>query len=214
FARIALPSAGNAGGAAAAYAARAAMECDVFLPDDTPPLFRVECERYGARVTLVPGLIDACGKLVAEGAAEGKWHDVSTLKEPYRVEGKKTLGYELAEDFGWELPDAVIYPTGGGTGLIGMWKAFAEMERLGWIGRERPRMYTVQATGCQPIVRAFKSGDKFAAEHVGATTKASGLRVPKAIGDFIMLEALHESHGGAIAVPDEEMIACTREVGA
>ena len=136
---IAVPTAGNAGGAAAAYAARAGMACDVFMPDDTPGLFRVECERYGARVTMVPGLIDACGKLVTEGASQGRWLDVSTLKEPYRVEGKKTMGYELAEDFAWKLPDAVIYPTGGGTGLIGMWKAFAEMERLGWIGPARPR---------------------------------------------------------------------------
>jgi threonine synthase len=191
FARIALPSAGNAAGAAAAYGARAGMECDVFLPDDTPELFRIECERYGARVTLVPGLIDACGKLVAEGAAQGKWHDVSTLKEPYRVEGKKTMGYELAEDFGWELPDAVIYPTGGGTGLIGMWKAFSEMERLGWIGPKRPRMIVVQ----------------------DAATYASGLRVPKPFADFLILAILRESGGEAIAVRDDEMRAAESEMG-
>jgi threonine synthase len=142
------------------------------------------------------------------------WFDVSTLKEPYRAEGKKTLGYELAEQLNWTLPEVILYPTGGGTGLIGMWKAFDEMEKLGWIGSKRPRMFTVQASGCQPIVRAFENGDKFAAEHMGAHTKASGLRVPKAIGDFIMLEALRKSGGGAIAVSDEEMITCTKEIGA
>ena len=213
FARIALPSAGNAGGAAAAYAARAAMECDVFLPDDTPPLFRVECERYGARVTLVPGLIDACGKLVAEGAVEGKWHDVSTLKEPYRVEGKKTLGYELAEDFGWELPDAVIYPTGGGTGLIGMWKAFAEMERLGWIGPKRPRMIVVQAAGCAPIPKAHALGKTTAEKWENAETYASGLRVPKPFADFLILAIVRESGGEAVAVSDDEMRAAESEIG-
>jgi len=213
FARIALPSAGNAGGAAAAYAARAGMECDVFLPDDTPELFRIECERYGARVTLVPGLIDACGKLVAEGAAQGKWHDVSTLKEPYRVEGKKTMGYELAEDFGWELPDALIYPTGGGTGLIGMWKAFSEMERLGWIGPKRPRMIAVQAAGCAPIPRAYALGKATAEKWENATTYASGLRVPKPFADFLILAILRESGGEAIAVTDDEMRAAESETG-
>ncbi|MDI1320798.1 MAG: threonine synthase, partial [bacterium] len=146
-------------------------------------------------------------------AAEG-WFDMSTLKEPYRVEGKKTLGYELAEQLDWTLPDVVLYPTGGGTGLVGMWKAFDEMERLGWIGQKRPRMFTVQASGCQPIVRAFEAGEKFATEHLGAHTKASGLRVPKAIGDFIMLDILRQSGGGAVAVTDDEMIAGVREVGA
>lgn len=210
---IAVPTAGNAGGAAAAYAARAGMSCDVFMPDDTPDLFRVECERYGARVTLVPGLIDACGKLVAEGAAQGKWLDVSTLKEPYRVEGKKTMGYELAEDFAWKLPDAVIYPTGGGTGLIGMWKAFAEMERLGWIGPERPKMIVVQAAGCAPIVKAFAEGKPVAERWENAATYASGLRVPKPFADFLILAIVRESGGDAIAVSDDEMRAAEEEIG-
>jgi threonine synthase len=214
FQRIALPSAGNAGGAAAAYAARAGMSCDVFLPRDTPPLFQAECERYGARVTLVDGLIDACGKLVAAGAAEGRWHDVSTLKEPYRVEGKKTMGYELAEDLRWELPDAVIYPTGGGTGLIGMWKAFEEMERLGWIGSKRPRMISVQAEGCAPIVKAFAEGRTSAERWENAATYASGLRVPKAFADFLILADVRESSGDAVAVSDDEMRAAESEIGA
>jgi threonine synthase len=164
-------------------------------------------------VGLVDGLIDDCGKIVAQRKDAEGWFDVSTLKEPYRVEGKKTLGYELAEQFGWTLPDVILYPTGGGTGLIGMWKAFDEMEQLGWIGKKRPRMFTVQAAGCQPIVRAFQAGEKFAAEHAGAHTRASGLRVPKAIGDFIMLDLLRKSGGGAAAVSDDEMIASTKEVG-
>ena len=210
---IAVPSAGNAGGAAAAYAARAGMTCDVFLPQDTPPLFRVECERYGARVTMVDGLIDACGKLVAEGAAAGEWHDVSTLKEPYRIEGKKTMGYELAEDSGWQLPDAVIYPTGGGTGLIGMWKAFSEMERLGWIGSGRPRMIAVQAAGCAPIPKAFAEGKPVSDKWENAATYASGLRVPKPFADFLILSILRESGGDAIAVTDDEMRAAEEEIG-
>ena len=210
---IAVPTAGNAGGAAAAYAARAGMTCDVFMPADTPDLFRVECERYGARVTLVPGLIDACGKLVADGAAQGKWLDVSTLKEPYRVEGKKTMGYELAEDLAWKLPDAVIYPTGGGTGLIGMWKAFEEMERLGWIGSERPRMIVVQAAGCAPIVKAFSEGKAAAERWENAATYASGLRVPKPFADFLILAIVRESGGDAIAVSDDEMRASEEEIG-
>jgi len=210
---IAVPTAGNAGGAAAAYAARAGLECDVFMPNDTPDLFRVECERYGARVTLVPGLIDACGMLVAEGAAEGKWHDVSTLKEPYRVEGKKTMGYELAEDLDWELPDALIYPTGGGTGLIGMWKAFSEMERLGWIGSKRPRMIAVQAAGCAPIPKAFAEGRPVAQKWENAATYASGLRVPKPFADFLILAIVRESGGDAIAVSDADMRAAEEEIG-
>ncbi|MDQ5872808.1 MAG: threonine synthase, partial [Acidobacteriota bacterium] len=210
---IAVPTAGNAGGAAAAYAARAGMTCDVFMPADTPDLFRVECERYGARVTLVEGLIDACGKLVAEGAAQGKWLDVSTLKEPFRVEGKKTMGYELAEDLAWKLPDAVIYPTGGGTGLIGMWKAFAEMERLGWIGAERPRMIVVQAAGCAPIVKAFEEGKPTAERWANAATYASGLRVPKPFADALILANVRESNGDAIAVYDDEMRAAEEEIG-
>jgi threonine synthase len=209
-----VPSAGNAAGALAAYAARAEMEAHIFMPRDTPRANVIECEQMGAHVTLINGLITDCGAEVARRKTAEGWFDVSTLKEPYRAEGKKTLGYELAEQLDWRLPDVILYPTGGGTGLIGMWKAFDEMEKLGWVGSKRPRMFTVQASGCQPIVRAFKSGEKFAAEHVGAHTKASGLRVPKAIGDFIMLDALHRSGGGAIAVTDEEMISSTREVGA
>jgi len=212
--KLAVPSAGNAAGALAAYAARAGMEAHIFMPRDTPRANIIECEQMGAHVTLINGLITDCGAEVAKRKEAEGWFDVSTLKEPYRAEGKKTLGYELGEQLNWRLPDAILYPTGGGTGLIGMWKAFDEMQKLGWIGAERPRMYTVQATGCQPIVRAFEKGEKFAAEHLNAHTKASGLRVPKAIGDFIMLDALRASGGGAVAVSDDDMIACTKEVGA
>ncbi len=213
--KMAAPSAGNAAGALAAYAARAGMEAHLFMPKDTPKANIIECEQMGAFVTLINGLITDCGAEVAKRKTAEGWFDVSTLKEPFRAEGKKTLGYELAEQLDWKLPDVILYPTGGGTGLIGMWKAFDEMEKMGLIalGTKRPRMYTVQATGCQPIVRAFEANEKFAAEHLGATTKASGLRVPKAIGDFLMLEALHKSGGGAIAIPDEDMISCTKEVG-
>jgi threonine synthase len=212
--KIALPTAGNAGGAAAAYAAKAGMECHVFMPSDTPPVFRVECERYGAKVTLVDGLIDACGRMVAERAAAEGWHDVSTLKEPYRVEGKKTMGYELAESFRWELPDAILYPTGGGTGLIGMWKAFAEMETLGWIGGKRPRMISVQAAGCAPIPRAFERGDSVSEKWENASTYASGLRVPKAYADDLILAAVRQSGGAAVAVTDDEMRRASDEIGA
>ena len=211
--KIALPTAGNAGGAAAAYAAKAGMECHVFMPRDTPPVFRIECERYGAKVTLVDGLIDTCGKLVAERAPREGWHDVSTLKEPYRVEGKKTMGYELAEDFGWDLPDAILYPTGGGTGLIGMWKAFDEMEQLGWIGGKRPRMISVQAAGCAPIPRAFAEGKQASEKWENAETYASGLRVPKAFADFLILRGVRESHGDAISVTDDEMRRSSDEIG-
>jgi threonine synthase len=213
--KLAVPSAGNAAGALAAYAARAGMEAHIFMPRDTPRANIIECEQMGAHVTLINGLITDCGAEVAKRKTAEGWFDVSTLKEPYRAEGKKTLGYELAEQLNWTLPDVILYPTGGGTGLIGMWKAFDEMEKLGLIapGTKRPRMFTVQADGCQPIVRAFETGEKFAAEHLGAHTRASGLRVPKAIGDFIMLNALRTSGGGAIAVPDDQMITCTREVG-
>ena len=213
FNEVALPSAGNAGGAAAAYAARAGMSCDVFLPRDTPSLFVEECERYGARVTLVDGLIDTCGKLVAQGAAEGRWRDLSTLKEPYRVEGKKTMGYELAEDFGWELPDAILYPTGGGTGLIGMWKAFEEMQRLGWIGAKRPRMIAVQASGCAPVIEAFAAGRETAERWENAATYASGLRVPKPFADALILSNVRESGGDASAVTDDEMRVAEQEMG-
>jgi threonine synthase len=212
--KLAAPSAGNAAGALAAFAARAGMEAHLFMPRDTPRANVVECREMGAHVTLIDGLITDCGAEVARRKDAEGWFDVSTLKEPYRVEGKKTLGYELAEQLGWKLPAAVLYPTGGGTGLIGMWKAFDEMEELGWIGAERPRMFSVQASGCQPIVRAFAAGAKFAAEHLGAHTLASGLRVPKAIGDFLMLDILRKSGGGAVAVADEEMLAATREIGA
>jgi threonine synthase len=212
--KLAVPSAGNAAGALAAYAARAGLECFIFMPSDTPRANVVECEQTGAHVTLLDGLITDCGAEVARCKEAEGWFDVSTLKEPYRVEGKKTLGYELAEQFNWELPDLIIYPTGGGTGLIGMWKAFDEMEQMGWIGGKRPRMVTVQASGCAPIVTAFEAGRRFADEFPNAETVASGLRVPKAIGDFLILDALRESGGTAIAVTDEELIAATKEIGA
>ena len=212
--KLAVPSAGNAAGALAAYAARAGLECFIFMPDDTPRANVVECEQTGATVTLMAGLITDCGAEIARRKEAEGWFDVSTLKEPYRVEGKKTLGYELAEQFNWELPDVIIYPTGGGTGLIGMWKAFDEMEQMGWIGPKRPRMVTVQASGCAPIVRAFEEGKRFADEFPNAETVASGLRVPKAIGDFLILDAIRASKGTALAVTDEELIAATREIGA
>jgi threonine synthase len=212
--KLAVPSAGNAGGALAAYAARAGLEAHIFMPNDTPRANVIECRETGAHVTLVDGLITDCGAEIARRKEKEGWFDMSTLKEPYRVEGKKTLGYEIAEQLNWELPDAILYPTGGGTGLIGMWKAFAEMESLGWIGPKRPRMFSVQASGCAPIVRAFAAGETSAPEFPHAHTSASGLRVPKAIGDFLMLNILRESKGGAVAVDDEEMIRLTREVGA
>jgi threonine synthase len=212
--KLAVPSAGNAGGALAAYAARAGLEAHVFMPRDTPRANIIECRHLGARVTLIDGLITDCGAEIARRKNDEGWFDMSTLKEPYRLEGKKTLGYELAEQLGWSLPDAILYPTGGGTGLIGMWKAFNEMEALGWIDTERPRMYSVQASGCAPIVRAFGVGADHAVEFPNAHTCASGLRVPKAIGDFLMLRILRESGGGAIAIDDQEMIRVTREVGA
>ncbi len=195
--KLAVPSAGNAGGALAAYAARAGLEAHIFMPRDTPRANIIECRETGAHVTLIDGLITDCGAEIARRKAAEGWFDLSTLKEPYRVEGKKTLGYELAEQLGWELPDVVLYPTGGGTGLIGMWKAFDEMESLGWIGSKRPRMFSVQASGCAPIVRAFEHGEEFATEFPDAHTVASGLRVPKAVGDFLMLRILRESGGGA-----------------
>jgi threonine synthase len=212
--KLAVPSAGNAAGALAAYAARAGMEAFIFMPDDTPRANIVECEQTGAHVTLMAGLITDCGAEVARRKDAEGWFDVSTLKEPYRVEGKKTLGYEVAEQMKWDLPDVIIYPTGGGTGLIGMWKAFDEMEQMGWIGPKRPRMVTVQASGCAPIVRAFETGQRFADEFPNAATVASGLRVPKAVGDFLILDAIRASGGTALAVSDEELIAATREIGA
>jgi len=210
--KLAVPSAGNAGGALAAYAARAGLECFIFMPRDTPEANVVECRVMGAHVTLIDGLITDCGAEVARRKEAEGWFDVSTLKEPYRVEGKKTLGYEIAEQMEWTLPDAIVYPTGGGTGLVGMWKAFDEMERLGWIGRARPRMITVQAIGCAPIVRALAAGERYANEFQDAATVASGLRVPKAIGDFLILDALRESGGTAVAVSDEALIAGARKM--
>jgi threonine synthase len=212
--KLAAPSAGNAAGALAAYAARAGLEAHIFMPRDTPRANVVECEQTGAHVTLMDGLITDCGAEVARRKDAEGWFDVSTLKEPYRVEGKKTLGYEVAEQLGWELPDVCVYPTGGGTGLVGMWKAFDEMEAMGWIGSKRPRMVTVQAAGCAPIVRAFEEGKRAAAEFENAHTVASGLRVPKAIGDFLILDALRASNGTAVAVTDEELLAAVREIGA
>jgi threonine synthase len=211
--KVAVPSAGNAGGALAAYAARAGLEAHIFMPRDTPRANIIECRQLGAHVTLIDGLITDCAAEIARHKATAGWFDMSTLNEPYRIEGKKTLGYELAEQLDWQLPDVILYPTGGGTGLIGMWKAFDEMEALGWIGRKRPRMFSVQASGCAPIVRAFEAGDKFAAEFPNAHTIASGLRVPKAIGDFLILKILRQSNGGAVAIDDDEMIHVTRDVG-
>ena len=212
--RLAAPSAGNAAGALAAYAARAGLEAFIFMPRDTPRANVVECEQTGAHVTLMDGLITDCGAEVARRKTAEGWFDVSTLKEPYRVEGKKTLGYEVAEQFGWTLPDVLVYPTGGGTGLVGMWKAFDEMEQMGWIDSKRPRMVTVQPTGCAPIVRAFAEGKRTASEFENAATVASGLRVPRAVGDFLILDALRASKGAAVAVTDEELLAATREIGA
>jgi threonine synthase len=209
---LALPSAGNAGCALAAYAARAGLHATVFVPDDTPAFFTDECRAHGAEVVLVRGLITDCAKLVQAGKAERGWFDLSTLKEPYRLEGKKTLGYELGEQLGWKLPDVVIYPTGGGTGLVGMWKAFAELQELGWIGSERPRMVTVQAAGCAPIVRAFQAGAERAEPWQDAQTFALGLRVPSAVGDFLMLRALRESGGTAVAVSEQEIADAGREL--
>jgi threonine synthase len=212
--KLAVPSAGNAAGALAAYAARAGLEAHIFMPRDTPRANVIECEQTGAHVTLIDGLITDCGAEVGRRKEVEGWFDVSTLKEPYRIEGKKTMGYELAEQLDWKLPDVIVYPTGGGTGLIGMWKAFDEMEEMGWIDSRRPRMVTVQAAGCAPIVKAFEDGRRFADEFPNAHTTASGLRVPKAIGDFLILDALRASGGTAIAVTDDELIAATKEIGA
>jgi threonine synthase len=211
---LAAPSAGNAAGALAAYAARAGIPAHLFMPKDTPRANIVECTAIGANVTLVEGLITDCAREVAKRSEAEGWFDLSTLKEPYRVEGKKTLGYEIAEQFGWQLPDVIFYPTGGGTGLVGMWKAFNEMEQMGWITSRRPRMVAVQATGCCPIVAAFDRGERFASPHLNASTIASGLRVPRAIGDFLILDAVRESDGTALSITDVEMIQAVRDVGA
>ena len=209
--RLAMPTNGNAGAAMAAYAARGGMESFVFCPADTSEVNVREIALYGARVFRVDGLIDDCGKIVGAGRERMGWFDLSTLKEPYRIEGKKTMGLELAEQLGWELPDAIFYPTGGGTGLIGMWKAFDELEAIGWIGSRRPRMIAVQAAGCAPIVRAFEAGAEHAARWDDAHTVASGIRVPAAIGDFLILRAVRESGGFAIAVEDAAIEAARLE---
>jgi len=204
--RVALPTAGNAGGAAAAYAARAGLECFVFMPQDTPIVNQYECSIAGATTVLVNGLINDCGRIVREGKERLGWFDLSTLKEPYRLEGKKTMGLELAEQFGWKLPDVILYPTGGGTGLVGMWKAFAELTALGWLESSKlPRMVSVQSNGCAPIVRAFEADQRFAEPFANAHTAASGLRVPAAVGDFMILDAIRASGGMAIAVEEQRL---------
>jgi threonine synthase len=212
--KVAIPSAGNAASALAAYAAAAGLEAHIFLPRDAPQSNFIECSAFGARVTLVDGLISDCARLVAEGAAGEGWFDFSTLKEPYRVEGKKTMGYELAEQFRWELPGAILYPTGGGVGLIGMWKAFEELEALGWVAGRRPKMIAVQVAGCQPVVRAFERGETQCEFWQDAWTVASGLRVPKPLGDFLILDAIRSSGGTAIAVTDEEALDAGLELAA
>ncbi len=204
--KLAIPSAGNAGSALAAYAAAAELEAHIFMPRDVPESNFVECKAFGAHVTLVDGLISDCGRIVGERKQREDWFEVTTLKEPYRIEGKKTMGYEVAEQFDWQLPDSILYPCGGGVGLIGMWKAFTELEELGWIGSKRPKMIAVQARGCEPITRAFEKGAAESRMYASAHTVASGLRVPKALGDFLVLNAVRESGGTAISVSDEEML--------
>ncbi|OGE88037.1 MAG: threonine synthase [Candidatus Doudnabacteria bacterium RIFCSPLOWO2_02_FULL_49_13] len=211
---LSIPTAGNAGCAMAAYAAKAGLEAQVFMPRDVKTPFIRECELYGAKVTLVDGLITDAGRIAAETGGPLGWYDVSTLKEPYRIEGKKIMGYELAEQFGWRLPDWIIYPTGGGTGMVGMWKAFEEMSAMGWIDPvKRPHMVTVQAANCAPIVRAFDEGTEKARPWENATTIADGLRVPRAIGDFLVLRAVRESQGAAVAVADTDMVQGMRDLG-
>ena len=207
-----MPSAGNAAGAMTSYAAKGGIEAYVFMPKDAPEANRIEVEMTGGELTLIDGLISDAGVLSRERAAREGLFDVSTLQEPYRVEGKKTMGYEIAEQLGWTLPDAIIYPTGGGTGIVGMWKAFAEMEAMGWIGSERPRMFAVQSDGCAPMVRAFERGDEFAEPWQNAQTMAAGIRVPSGIGDYLILGAIRESDGGALTVSDDEIRAYMRRV--
>ena len=209
--KLAVPSAGNAGGALAAYAAAAGIEAHIFMPKDVPLANRMEAEYFGAHVTLVDGLISDCARMVAERKEKEGWFDVSTLKEPFRVEGKKTMGYEVAEQLDWKLPAGIIYPTGGGVGLIGMWKAFEEMEQLGWIGPERPKMVTVQASGCAPIVKAWEAGKSASEMWAGAETLAAGLRVPKAYGDYLILDILKKSGGTAVSATDDEIFAAVRQ---
>ena len=210
--RFTMPSAGNAAGALAAYTAAGGMEAHVFMPADAPVANRVECEAYGARLTLVDGFITDAGKMSADAASELDLFDVSTLREPYRAEGKKTMGYEIAEQMGWDMPDVIVYPTGGGTGIVGIWKAVAEMQEMGWITCKPPKMICVQAAGCSPIVNAFHEGERFAAPFPDPSTMAAGLRVPAAIGDYLVLEAVRESGGTAITVTDEEMIAGVKKL--
>jgi threonine synthase len=209
--KLAIPSAGNAAGALAAYAAAAGIEAHIFMPKDVPMANRIESEYYGAHVTLVDGLISDCARMVGERKQQEGWFDVSTLKEPFRVEGKKTMGYEVAEQLGWRIPQGIIYPTGGGVGMIGMWKAFDEMEQLGWIGSERPQMITVQSSGCAPIVKAWDEGKAGSEMWPNASTKAAGLRVPKAYGDYLILDILRKSGGAAVAVTDEEIMDALRQ---
>jgi threonine synthase len=208
--KLAIPSAGNAASALAAYAAAAGLEAFIFMPKDVPLANRLECENYGAHVMLVNGLISDCGRMVAENKEREGWFDVSTLKEPFRVEGKKTMGYEVAEQLGWRMPAGIIYPTGGGVGMIGMWKAFEEMEQLGWIGGERPRMVSVQSSGCAPIVKAWDEGKAGSEMWANAATVAAGLRVPKAYGDYLVLDILKRSRGTAVAVTDDEIMDAFR----
>ncbi len=209
--KLAVPSAGNAASALAAYAAAAGIEAHIFMPEDVPQANLVECKAYGAHVTLVKGLISDCARMVAQRKQAEGWFDVSTLKEPFRVEGKKTMGYEVAEQLGWQLPEAIIYPTGGGVGLIGMWKAFEEMQELGWIGKKRPKMIAVQSTGCAPIPKAWDEGQSVSKAWPNAATIAAGLRVPKAYADYIILDILKQSRGTAVAVRDEEILDALRE---
>ena len=211
--KLAVPSAGNAGGALAAYAARAGIEAHIFMPRDVPLANRVECMVYGAHMTLVDGLISDCARMVNERKAAEGWFDISTLKEPFRVEGKKTMGYELVEQLGWEYPDAVFYPTGGGVGLIGMWKAFEEMEQLGWVTGRRPKMIAIQAAGCAPVARAYDDGEAASRMWENAATFAAGLRVPKPYGDWIILEIVRASEGTVIAVSDAEILASLGDWG-
>jgi threonine synthase len=210
--KLAVPSAGNAAGALAAYAAAAGIEANIFMPKDVPFANYVEAELYGAKVTLVDGLISDCGRMVAERKEKEGWFDISTLKEPFRIEGKKTMGYELVEQLGWEYPDAVFYPTGGGVGLIGMWKAFGELEELGWVRPgKRPKMIAVQSSGCAPVTRAYEKGEKASEMWADAATFASGLRVPKPYGDYIMLEILRESGGVALSFSDQQILASLKD---
>jgi threonine synthase len=210
--KVAVASAGNAASALAAYGAASGIEAHIFVPRDVPRSNYIECRAYGARVTLIDGLISDCGRIIAERKQAEGWFDISGLKEPYRIEGKKTMGYEIAEQFGWTLPDAILYPTGGGVGLIGMWKAFEELEALGWVSKHRPKMIAVQTTGCQPVVRAFEQGEPRTTYWDGAHTVAAGLRVPKPLGDALTLAAVRASGGTAIAVTDEELLDASVEL--